>query len=66
VYLGSALALLHLEGNGGEVMREHIGALVNALQEALHVGAAHRMRPRVARSTFVPLHIESHAARLAH
>jgi hypothetical protein len=47
-------------------MREHIGALVNALQEALHIGAAYRMRPRAARSTFVPLHLESRAARLAH
>jgi hypothetical protein len=47
-------------------MREHIGALVNALQEALHVGAVYRMRPRAARSTFVPLPLESHAARLAH
>jgi hypothetical protein len=46
-------------------MREHMGALVNALQGALHVGA-YRMRPRVARSTFLPLHTESHAARLAH
>lgn len=47
-------------------MREHIGVLWTALQEALHVGATYRIRPRVARSTFIPVRIESHAARLAH
>jgi len=66
VYLGAAVTLLHRESNEGEAMREHIGALVNALQEALHIGAAYRMRPRAARSTFVPVHLESRAARLAH
>jgi hypothetical protein len=66
VYLGGAVALLHRESNGGEVMREHIEVLLNAFQEALHIGAAYRMRPRAARSTFVPVHLESRAARLAH
>ena len=47
-------------------MREHIGVLWTALQDALHVGPAYRLRPRVARSTFVPLRIESRAGRLAH
>jgi hypothetical protein len=47
-------------------MREHIGVLLAALQEALHVGQGYRMRPRAARSTFVPLRVESRAGRLAH
>ena len=47
-------------------MRKHIGVLWNGLQEALHVGATYRIRPRIARSTFVPLRLESHPARLAH
>ena len=47
-------------------MREHIEALWDAVQEALHVGPSYRIRPRAARSTFIPVHIESRAGRLAH
>ena len=46
-------------------MREHIGAVWAAVQGALHVGAAYRLRPRMARSSFIPLRIESHTHRYA-
>ena len=46
-------------------MREHIGAVWAAVQEALHVGPSYRLRPRTARSSFIPLRIESQARRYA-
>ena len=46
-------------------MREHIGAMWAAVQDALHVGPAYRLRPRAARSSFIPLRIESQTRRYA-
>ena len=46
-------------------MREHIGAVWAAVQGALHVGPAYRLRPRAARSSFIPLRLEAHTRRYA-
>jgi hypothetical protein len=46
-------------------MRQHIGALWAVVQGSLHVGAAYRLRPRTARSSFIPLRIESQTRRYA-
>ena len=47
-------------------MREHIETLLIALRDALENLTARRLRPRHARSTFVPPRIEARAGRLAH
>ena len=46
-------------------MREHIGTMWAAIQESLHVGPAYRLRPRSARSSFIPLRIEAATRRYA-
>ena len=45
-------------------MREHIGSIWATVQQSLHVGV-YRLRPRAARSSFIPLRIEAQTRRYA-